>query len=255
MRLFKDAKYRFIEARKKAYVLSAAVLLVGVGAMVINFATLGSWQVYGVDFTGGSLIQVRFDAPMTAGDLRDALGGAQAPPITRFGEENEFVIRAALGEEEVDVVRAMIDENLVRRQEQTAHAEAMIGAEVDEFVVWQRSRGSIPTLVALRRRFEAVRESELDRLAPKLNGLSPDARARLEEVTRLLVQKLLLTPTERLKNTADEETAAQYVEALTQLFSLSEPHPADNPSRTEDVDDAGSSDTTQASTSKTPVTS
>ena len=74
-------------------------------------------------------------------------------------------------------------------------------------------------------------------------------------MTRLLVQKLLLTPTERLKNTADEETAAQYVEALTQLFSLSEPHPADNPNRTEDVDDAGSSDTTQAATSKTPVTS
>ena len=155
----------------------------------------------------------------------------------------------------IDDLRAMINENLVRRQEQTAHAEAMIGAEVDEFVVWQRSRGSIPTLVALRRRFEAVRESELDRLAPKLNGLSPDARARLEEVTRLLVQKLLLTPTERLKNTADEETAAQYVEALTQLFSLSEPHPADNPNRTDDVDAAGSSDTTQASTSKTPVTS
>ncbi|HIE91886.1 MAG TPA: hypothetical protein EYQ83_03055 [Acidobacteria bacterium] len=155
----------------------------------------------------------------------------------------------------IDDLRAMISENLVRRQEQTVHAEAMIGAEVDEFVVWQRSRGSIPTLVALRRRFEAVRESELERLAPKLNGLSPDARARLDEVTRLLVQKLLLTPTERLKTTADEETAAQYVEALTQLFSLSEPHPADNPDRTDDVDGAGSSDTTQASMSKTPVTS
>ena len=99
MRLFKDAKYRFIEARKKAYVLSAAVLLVGVGAMVINFAAKGSWQVYGVDFTGGSLIQVRFDAPMDVGALRAALGGAQAPPITEFGEDNEFVIRAPIAED------------------------------------------------------------------------------------------------------------------------------------------------------------
>ena len=98
MRLFKDAKYRFIEARQKAYVFSATVLLAGLVAMLINFGRIGSWQVYGVDFTGGSLIQVRFDTPMTAGDLRDALGGPQAPPITRFGEENEFVIRAPIAE-------------------------------------------------------------------------------------------------------------------------------------------------------------
>ena len=98
MRLFKDAKYRFIEGRREAYVVSAAVVLAGVTAMLINIATLGSWQVYGVDFTGGSLVQVRFDTLMTAGDLRDALGGAQAPPITRFGEENEFVIRSPIAE-------------------------------------------------------------------------------------------------------------------------------------------------------------
>ncbi len=98
MRLFKDAKYQFIEARQKAYVVSVTVLLGGVAAISINIATLGSWQVYGVDFTGGSLVQVRFDTPMTAGDLRDALGGVQAPPITRFGEDNEFVIRAPIAE-------------------------------------------------------------------------------------------------------------------------------------------------------------
>ncbi len=65
----------------------------------------------------------------------------------------------------IDDLRAMISENLVRRQEQTTQAEVMIGREVDDFVVWQRSRGAIPTLVALRRRFEAVREAELERLA------------------------------------------------------------------------------------------
>ena len=102
MRLFKDAKYTFIEARKKAYILSAAFLGAGIVAMLVNVATIGSWQDYGVDFTGGSLIQVQFNMPMTAGELRDALGGAQAPPITRFGEENEFVIRAPI-EEDVSI--------------------------------------------------------------------------------------------------------------------------------------------------------
>ena len=57
MRLFYDAKYRFIEARQKAYVVSAIVLALGVAAMGRNVATLGSWQNYGVDFLGGSLVR------------------------------------------------------------------------------------------------------------------------------------------------------------------------------------------------------
>jgi len=98
MRLFADAHYPFIELRRKAYVFSSILILVGIGAMVYNVVTTGSWQNYGVDFTGGSLVQVRFEATVTAADLREALGGSQAPPITRFGEENEFVIRASLAE-------------------------------------------------------------------------------------------------------------------------------------------------------------
>ncbi|MDE0828814.1 MAG: glutamyl-tRNA reductase [Vicinamibacterales bacterium] len=154
----------------------------------------------------------------------------------------------------IDDLRAMISENLVRRQEQTAQAEVMIGREVDDFVIWQRSRGAIPTLVALRRRFEAVREAELERLAPRLNGLSADDRARVEDVTRLLVQKLLLEPTERLKTTPDEATAAQYADALTQLFSLGEPHPSEGSNDTRSTSNDGHH-STRRPPSKNPVTS
>jgi glutamyl-tRNA reductase len=154
----------------------------------------------------------------------------------------------------IDDLRAMISENLVRRQEQTTQAEVMIGREVDDFVVWQRSRGAIPTLVALRRRFEAVREAELERLAPRLNGLSADARARVEDVTRLLVQKLLLEPTERLKTTPDEATAAQYADALTQLFSLGEPHPSEGSNDARPTSNDGHH-STRTPPSKNPVTS
>ncbi len=112
MRLFDQAKYSFIEARRRAYVFSAALILAGVGAMVFNVLSIGSWQDYGVDFTGGSLIQVQFHQPATAAELRDALGGAQAPPITRFGEENEFTIRAPLAGDDVETVRVGIQDQL-----------------------------------------------------------------------------------------------------------------------------------------------
>ncbi len=69
-----------------------------------------------------------------------------------------------------------------------------------------QSREIIPTVVALRQRFEAIRQSELQRLEPKLAGLPPEARARVDEITRLIVEKLLLTPTEQLKAVSDEAT-------------------------------------------------
>jgi len=105
MRLFEKADYQFIDSRKRAYTLSGVLILVGIAAMILNVFSIGRWQNYGVDFTGGVLIQVQFHEPATAAQLRAALGGAQAPPITRFGEDNEFTIRAPLGDEAIEAVR------------------------------------------------------------------------------------------------------------------------------------------------------
>src|SRR4030095_13927846 len=93
---------------------------------------------------------------------------------------------------------------------------------VGKFTAWQRSRGAIPTVVALRERFDAIRRSELQRLDGKLAALPPDARALFDQVTRLIIEKLLLEPTEQLKALPDEETQAAYTEAVNRLFRLQE---------------------------------
>lgn len=120
----------------------------------------------------------------------------------------------------IDDLQAIVSENLARRRTQIERGEAMVGQDVDNFVTWLRSRDAIPTVVALRQRFEAIRQAELKRLEPKLAALPPPARARVEEITRLLVEKLLLTPTEQLKAVSDQETVALYADALSRLFNL-----------------------------------
>src|SRR5262249_38674819 len=90
--------------------------------------------------------------------------------------------------------------------------------EVQKFAAWLRSRNAIPTVVALRQRFEAIRRAELDRLDFKLSTLPPEARARVDEITRLIVEKLLLTPTEQLKSGSDADPVGAYSEALPRLF-------------------------------------
>ncbi len=117
----------------------------------------------------------------------------------------------------IDDLQATVRENLARRASEVARAEAIVGEEVDKFGSWLRSRGAIPTVVALRQRFDAVRRSEVDRLA---STLPPEVRERVDDITRLVVEKLLLTPTEQLKTLHDAETIGAYSEALTRLFGL-----------------------------------
>jgi glutamyl-tRNA reductase len=120
----------------------------------------------------------------------------------------------------IDDLQSIVEENLSRRAAEVERAESIVNEEVTKFMAWQRSRGAVPTVVALRQRFESIRRSELQRLEGKLGALSPDARARVDEVTRLIVEKLLLEPTEQLKALPDEETQAAYTEAVNRLFKL-----------------------------------
>ncbi len=122
----------------------------------------------------------------------------------------------------IDDLQATVRENLARRASEVARAEAIVGEELEKFAAWFRSRGAIPTVVALRQRFEAIRRAELERLDFKLSALPPEARARVDEITHLIVEKLLLTPTEQLKALGDAETVGAYTEALTRLFGLAD---------------------------------
>ncbi len=164
MKLFSNAAFPFIEKRRTAYILSSVVLFVGVLAMGRNIVTLGSWQNYGVDFLGGSLVQVRFDDPMTVGELRDALGGADAPPITQIGEEdeNEFVIRAPLDEEisitqVADDIEALIASNLSGATFEVVKSDLVsgtVGGELQQKALLAILFSFVLTLMYLAMRFE-----------------------------------------------------------------------------------------------------
>ena len=161
MKLFDKTNFAFIEKRRRAYAFSLALILVGLAAMIFNVFSVGRWQNYGVDFTGGSLIQVEFHQPTTAADLRAALGGAQAPPITRFGEENEFTIRAPLGNDNVETIRARFENQLANAFEsdvftivRTETVGPKIGAELERNALLAILFSFFVTMIYIAMRFE-----------------------------------------------------------------------------------------------------
>lgn len=90
MRFFKKASFEFLQSRRRAYVVSVALLAVGLAALVAR-----GGLSYGVEFTGGTLMQVRFEETTSVGELRDVLNreGLTGLQLQGFGEVNEFLIR------------------------------------------------------------------------------------------------------------------------------------------------------------------
>lgn len=90
IRLFANANYDFIAYRKWAYGITAALLLIGVVFLVARGIN------YSIEFTGGTLVQVRAHRAVTSHELRVALdqGGLPGAEIASFGSDSQYVIRA-----------------------------------------------------------------------------------------------------------------------------------------------------------------
>ena len=227
----------------------------GVGDIVITSRTLAHAEALAAAVDGRAVSWDEMPDALQSADIVLTATGSQRPIITRqhlqahAGRRRNdplFIIDVAVprdvevsvGEIEqvflynVDDLQGIVNENLSRRTAEIDHAEAIVAEELSRFSSWRRSRGAIPTVVALRQRFDDIRRAELRRLDAKLAGLPPEARARVDEVTRLVVEKLLMEPTEQLKALPDEETQAAYTEAINRVFRL---RPDDSPDPTPDL--------------------
>ena len=215
----------------------------GVGEIVITSRTLASAETLAQAVSGRAVPWEQMTQALSTADIVITATGSHRPIITqahlapstgRRRSDPLFIIDIAVprdvdpavGEIEqvflynVDDLQGIVSENMSRRAGEIERAESIVGEELTRFASWHRSRGAIPTVVALRQKFDTIRRSELQRLEGKLGALPPDARARVDEVTRLIVEKLLLEPTEQLKALPDEETQASYTEAVNRLFRL-----------------------------------
>ena len=100
----------------------------------------------------------------------------------------------------------------------------LVVAEVAAYLTYRRAHEVAPTVRALRSRAAAVVATELARLNQRLpEDLSKDSRAEIQLTVHRVVEKLLHTPTIRVKELAGDEKGGDYTQALRELFDL-DPH-------------------------------
>ena len=102
----------------------------------------------------------------------------------------------------------------------TRSAIEIVAAEVKAYLATQRSAEVTPTVTALRRRAAEVVDAELLRLDSRLPDVDGRVRDEVAQTVRRVVDKLLHTPTVRVKELAAGPGGAEYAEALRELFAL-----------------------------------
>ncbi|MDH3694436.1 MAG: protein translocase subunit SecF [Gammaproteobacteria bacterium] len=92
--LKKDTHIDFIGKRRIAFIISAIVLIVSIGAL----ATRG--LNFGVDFTGGSLVEVGYSESIDVGEVRTTLekAGFSDATVQYFGTASDVLVRLPISE-------------------------------------------------------------------------------------------------------------------------------------------------------------
>ena len=164
LRIFHNTKYDFIKWWKVAAISTIVFILIGLA----SFAITGGVN-YSVEFTGGTLVQLKFKQPPDAGKIRTALdaAGIKGAEVQQFGGPDEYIVRAqnptivsqqAAGAEKVaDRIRTALSASLGASSFVVSRSESIspkVGEELSRNALIAMVLVSIATLIYLAFRFE-----------------------------------------------------------------------------------------------------
>src|SRR5438067_5670516 len=127
-------KNDFVKYRRVAVTISLVV-----NALVLFGALVWPRLNYGVDFAGGTELQVHFKAPVSAADVRDQVSkaGFGEPTVQEYGnkQENQFLVRveriALLTPDAAAKVRQEVANDLPQAQLKAFHFDPEVGDKLD----------------------------------------------------------------------------------------------------------------------------
>jgi preprotein translocase subunit SecF len=146
--IFHSPNYNFIGKRRWAYAVSLAVTLLG----LVSLGVRGLH--YDLDFTGGTLIQVRFEKPPTVGNIRAGLSRIRLGEsvIQQFGDPREYIIRMPLtstsSEELAKKVTGALQQETSLGSFEIRRVE-FVGPQVGKELQWQAVQAVLAGLVGI----------------------------------------------------------------------------------------------------------
>ena len=150
----------FVGKKKYTLWISAIALLISLGSVFL----FGGLK-YGVDFSGGILIQVKFSKPVNISEVRNAMDamGSKEAMVQAFGGENEYIIRLEKASEDLEAlskkIQAALQEQFKDKSAEIRRVEVVgpkVGKDLKEKALWAVGLSFIAILIYVGWRFKQV---------------------------------------------------------------------------------------------------
>ncbi|HET7444400.1 MAG TPA: glutamyl-tRNA reductase [Solirubrobacterales bacterium] len=127
---------------------------------------------------------------------------------------------AGVSVHDIDDVQQIVERNASGREAEARRAELIIESELDRFERWVASLEVVPTITALRERGDEIVRRVMAENENRWESLGEADRERMEAMAKAVASRLLHEPTVRMRRSAGDEEAYNYVSALRELFGL-----------------------------------
>lgn len=121
---------------------------------------------------------------------------------------------------DIDDLKQVVELNRAERQKEADKAERIVGEEAIKFLQWLEAMEVAPTITALRRKAEAVRDAEVAKTLGSLAGLGEKERKSIELMANAIINKMLHDPMMFLKAVAPAEEKRRHLALARKVFGL-----------------------------------
>jgi glutamyl-tRNA reductase len=119
---------------------------------------------------------------------------------------------------DVDDLKGVVDTNILERQKEAKKAEEIIEEEIETFKKWLSSLDSVPVVIALREKAEAIKKEEVEKLLNRLPEIGDKEKKAIEGLANSIINKLIHAPTVALRE--DSEDRDIMIATIKRLYGL-----------------------------------
>ncbi len=121
---------------------------------------------------------------------------------------------------DIDDLESHIEQNREERRLEATRAESLVKDEVGVILKWLQSLQATPTIIALRKRADALKQAELQKAFSRLGTLTSQQQEAVQGLAAAIVNKLLHGPLVVLKSEAQTSNGLVYIEAVRRFYDL-----------------------------------
>lgn len=123
---------------------------------------------------------------------------------------------------DIDDLKSVVSDNMEDRKREAIKAERIVDEAVIAFNRWYENLAVVPTIVAIRQKYEQIARKEAEKTLKSLSHFSDQDREAIMKMAGALVNKFLHEPTAFMKKAASDKNRHHHIDLARRLFNMDE---------------------------------